>query len=171
VIGVDPGNDGAFVALSATTGDIIAKHIMPTREPLGEIRIWPGMLLAYMSPVIGSHSRSTLIALEALPHHAKSKAAMRGMARGWGQTHAALERIAHPVIEVKAGNSRDGWQTALLGKIPKGGTKAAALNRARMLWPHESWVAPGCRTPHPGYVDAALIAHYALRRLREFQSR
>jgi hypothetical protein len=120
--------------------------------------------------MIGSHMTSTLIAIEALPRHAQSKAAMRMMAMGWGLAYAAARRIGRP-IEVKAGNSLDGWQRALLGSVPQGCTKQAALHNARELWPSESWIAPGCRTPHPGYVDAALIAHYALRRLREFQSR
>jgi hypothetical protein len=96
---------------------------------------------------------------------------MRMMAMGWGLAYAAAERMSVPVLEVKAGNSLDGWQRALLGSVPKGKTKEVALHNARELWPSESWIAPGCRTPHPGYVDAALIAHYALRRLREFHAR
>lgn len=112
-----------------------------------------------------------MIVIEALPRHAQSKAAMRMMAMGWGLAYAAAERLADPVLEVKAGNSLDGWQRALLGTVPKGGTKAAAIAAAHSIWPRESWIAPGCRVPHPGYVDAALIAHYALRKLREFKSR
>jgi hypothetical protein len=171
VIGIDPGHDGALVSISPTTGDIIAKFIMPTWERCGEVRTWSKRLQETIRHMIGTTWGSPLIAIEALPRHAQSKAAMRMMAMGWGLAYAAAARMANPVLEVKAGNSLDGWQRALLGSVPKGYTKEAALHTARELWPSESWIAPGCRTPHPGYVDAALIAHYALRRLREFQSR
>ncbi len=145
---------------------------MPTITQCGELRTWSGQVIGLLRNMIGSHLNSVMIAIEALPRHAQSKAAMRMMAMGWGLAYAAAERMSVPAIEVKAGNSLDGWQRALLGNnLPKGGTKAAALIEAQGIWPSESWIAPGCRTPHPGYVDAALIAHYALRRLREFQSR
>lgn len=171
VVGIDPGHDGALVSISATTGDIIQKYAMPTITQCGELRTWSGQVIGLLRNMIGSHLNSVMIAIEALPRHAQSKAAMRMMAMGWGLAYAAAERMSVPVIEVKAGNSLDGWQRALLRSVPKGYTKEAALHTARELWPSESWIAPGCRTPHPGYVDAALIAHYALRRLREFQSR
>jgi hypothetical protein len=171
LIGIDPGHDGALVSISATTGDIIAKYAMPTRPYCGEERTWSGAVYTALRELIGEHRGTVLIAMEALSRHAQSKAAMRMMAMGWGLAYAAAAQLTSHVIEVKAGNSLDGWQRALLGSVPKGGTKAAALAKARELWPSESWIAPGCRTPHPGYVDAALIAHYALRRLREFQSR
>ena len=171
VIGIDPGHDGALVSISATTGDIIEKAAMPTGLYWGEQRTWSGMVVALLKTMIGSHGASTLIAIEALPRHAQSKAAMRMMSMGWGLAYAAASHLSHPIIEVKAGNSLDGWQRALLGTVPKGGTKDAALAAARRIWPHESWIAPGGRVPHPGYVDAALQGYYALRRLREFQSR
>lgn len=171
MVGIDPGHDGALVSISATTGDIIEKRAMPTARYCGELRTWSGMVWAHLRAMVGSHLETTMIVMEALPHHAQSKAAMRMMAMGWGLACAAAERVAAPVIEVKAGNSLDGWQRGMLGTVPKGGTKAAALAAARSLWPSESWIAPGGRVPHPGYVDAALQARYVLRRLREFQSR
>ena len=171
VVGIDPGHDGALVSISATTGDIIEKRAMPTLMRCGEMRTYSGMLLATLKGMIGSHMGETMIVIEALPKHAQSKAAMRMMAMGWGLAYAAAERLADPVIEVKAGNSLDGWQRALLGAVPKGGTKDAALAAARRIWPSESWIAPGGRVPHPGYVDAALIAHYARLRILQFQSR
>ena len=170
MIGIDPGLEGAIVSLSATTGDIIAKAALPEVESCGDPRTDSRTAFAILDSLVGHHRRSVLIAIEALPKHAQSKAAMRKMAVGWGLAYAAARRIGVP-IEVKAGNSLDGWQRALLGTVPKGGTKDAALAAARRIWPGESWIAPGGRVPHPGYVDAALIGHYALRRLREFQSR
>lgn len=171
VVGIDPGLDGALVSISAATGDIIAKYAMPTRPRCGEERTWSGAVSTTLRELIGDHRGTVLIAMEALPRHAQSKAAMRMMAMGWGLAYAAADQLTAHVVEVKAGNCLDGWQRGMLGTVPKGGTKAAALAAARSIWPSESWIAPGGRVPHPGYVDAALIAHYTLRRLREFQSR
>ena len=57
------------------------------------------------------------------------------------------------------------WQKALLGKVPKGGTKAAAEAFARKLWPDlASWAVPaGCRTLQDGIIDGALLAEFARR--------
>jgi hypothetical protein len=53
------------------------------------------------------------------------------------------------------------WQRAMIGaNLPKGGTKPAAIARAAELWPDESFILPGCRTPNTGLVDAALIAEF-----------
>jgi len=53
------------------------------------------------------------------------------------------------------------WQKAVLGKLPKGQTKIAALTKARSLWPKETWLeSPRCTKPHDGWVDSALIAQY-----------
>ncbi len=52
-------------------------------------------------------------------------------------------------------------------KMPKGvkfDTKAAALNKARQLWPEQTWLrTPKCRKPDEGFIDAALIAEYCRR--------
>jgi hypothetical protein len=53
------------------------------------------------------------------------------------------------------------WQKKILGKVPTGETKPYALAKAGELWPDEKFLAtPRCKTPHPGLVDAALIAAY-----------
>lgn len=60
------------------------------------------------------------------------------------------------------------WQKVLLGaNIPKGTTKALALDAARRLWPVEKFLATDrSKVPHEGIVDAALIAEYGRRFLR-----
>ena len=53
------------------------------------------------------------------------------------------------------------WQKAMLRKFAAGDSKIAALEKARESWPDESWLASKrCSTPHPGMIDAALIAEY-----------
>ena len=55
------------------------------------------------------------------------------------------------------------WQKKMLGNVPKGMSKVAALNVAERLAPAENWLKnKRCRTPHDGMVDAYLIAKYIL---------
>jgi hypothetical protein len=59
------------------------------------------------------------------------------------------------------------WQRKMLGRVPRGMTKKAALAKARKCWPEEKWLAnERCRTPHDGIVDAVLIAQYTCDRLK-----
>jgi hypothetical protein len=77
--------------------------------------------------------------------------AIRGVLESCGIQHA---RIAPQT-----------WQAALLGKVPKGGTKAAARAKAAQIWPDEQWLATTrSKKPHEGYVDAALIAEFYRRK-------
>jgi hypothetical protein len=54
----------------------------------------------------------------------------------------------------------------MLGKVPKGETKAYARAKAAQIWPDEDWLAtPRSKTANMGYVDAALIAEFYRRKL------
>lgn len=56
------------------------------------------------------------------------------------------------------------WQKAMLPGCKKGDTKPAAIQRAKQLWPDQSWLATErCKTPNLGLIDAALMAEYARR--------
>lgn len=107
------------------------------------------------------------IYLEDLPHHSQNKAAMRSMALNFGRLVGALEARLQcervRITTVPAGNSLKGWQRAMLGKCPRGETKVRALEVARAIWPGQNWVPRGCRTPHDGIIDAALIAEHGRR--------
>ena len=55
------------------------------------------------------------------------------------------------------------WQKEMLGNVPKGQTKIAAMKLAEQLSPAENWLKnKRCRTPHDGMIDAYLIAQYIL---------
>jgi hypothetical protein len=56
------------------------------------------------------------------------------------------------------------WQKVILPGCKAGETKARALSRASELWPEESFILPGCRKPHDGIIDAALIAEFSRRK-------
>jgi hypothetical protein len=67
------------------------------------------------------------------------------------------------ILLVRAGNPLDSWQRVLLGTQPRGGTKPAALAKARELWPDYKFPTktPSSKATHDGIVDAALIAWHA----------
>lgn len=56
------------------------------------------------------------------------------------------------------------WAVPKMAKGQKFDTKAAALNKAKQLWPNQDWRKnERCKVAHDGLVDAALIAEYCRR--------
>lgn len=117
------------------------------------IRLWEIMISNW-----STHTAITLI-IEECSYHQPSHAAMRSQALSYGKLVALLELKNIRFIPVQAQR----WQSKLFGKLPKGTTKAAALGMAKRLWPKESFVLEGCRTPHSGIIDACLLAEYGRR--------
>ena len=57
------------------------------------------------------------------------------------------------------------WQSEMIPKAKKGGSKIEALRVAKQLYPSEKFLASDrCRVPHDGIVDAILLAEYARRK-------
>ena len=164
-IGIDGGPTGGIVALSPCKGlapILIAP--MPTLKRDG-ITLVDGRAVVSLLRGLPWPEDGLMIAIEDLPHHSMSKAAMRSMALNFGRLTGAIEARLESgrvrVAYVPAGNAKDGWQRAMLGKVPQGQTKAYALEAARSLWPDETWLrTPACKLPHDGFVDAALIGEF-----------
>ena len=56
------------------------------------------------------------------------------------------------------------WTVPKMAKGKKFNTKAAAINKAKQLWPEQDWRKNDkCRIVHDGLVDAALMAEYCRR--------
>lgn len=165
IIGIDNGKTGGLVALSPIAGCVpVAMRRMPLKDgkvDVVELRTWLRSLWTGKDEV--------LIALEQCPDHADRVSTMRSMASTHGRIEATVELLAAsmsvPVTlrSVRSGNALESWQRKMLGKVPKGQTKVAALEAARAIWPQESWIPPGCHTPHDGIIDAALIAEFCRR--------
>jgi hypothetical protein len=176
IIGIDNGLTGG-IALINMAGKLITRTIMPTTfdAALNAKRIQSTALYNILKSMhwdcfdkdIGFkpwNKTSVLVGAEPCPKHSRDKAAMRSMAFSWGLIVSTLEAFAQPWTQVESGRSKTSWQTCLLGSLKKDQTKPAALALARKLWPQESFIAEGCRTPHSGMIDAALIAEH-LRRI------
>jgi len=153
IVGIDNGLDGGLCAISQFDGSLIGKIAMPCQQRGGKREIdvlkvnnW---LLNFNTPVA--------LAIEEPLAHAKSSQAVRSMAISFGKLLGMAECKGYDVVRV----SVQKWQKKMLGFVPKGKTKQAALGVAQSYEPSENWLKnKRCRTPHDGMVDAFLIAHY-----------
>lgn len=170
-IGIDGGPTGGIVALSPCAGlEPILTAPMPTVKQ-GKAMLVDGRAVVSLLRHLPWPTDGLVIAIEDLPHHSKSKAAMRSMALNFGRLTGAIEaRLAGDrvrVVFVPAGNSKKSWQRAMLS-VEGEGTKAAAARAAPLIWPGFNWVQPGCRKVHDGIIDAALIAEHVRRQQEGF---
>jgi hypothetical protein len=153
IIGIDNGLDGGLCAISTFDGVVIAKTRMPTIQlskkkevDIRKVNQW----------ILDLHS-SFELAIEEPLAHAKSSQAVRSMAISFGKLLGMAESHRYLVKRVSVHK----WQKHMLGRIPKGKTKEAALELAEQLAPEENWLAnKRCRKPHDGMIDAYLIATY-----------
>lgn len=185
-IGIDNGVSGGLVALGQC-GSFIEGIQMPTmiRKHTWERyckRIRNGVTFTLseqaMENQIDAHSMITwiknvtdsiacAIVIEECPEHADQSSIMRSMAMSYGILIGSITACLpdYELHVVRSGNPKDSWQRAMLGKVPAGETKQAALRLAKKLWPDENFRAtPRSKTPHTGIVDAALIAQYAINK-------
>ena len=153
IVGVDNGLDGGITAISAYTGAVIDKTIMPTkhrnkRREVDTRKVYE-WLMELESPF--------LFAIEEPLHHAKSSQAVRSMGISFGKLLGLAESRQWETKCV----SVQKWQKKMLGFVPKGKTKEAALWKAEALAPDECWQKSNrASKAHDGMVDAFLIARY-----------
>ena len=171
-IGIDGGPSGGIVALSPCAGlEPILTAPMPTVKQ-GKAVLVDGRAVVSLLRNLPWAADGLHVAIEDLPHHSMSKAAMRSMALNFGRLTGAIEARLQSdrvtVDYVPAGNAKASWQRAMLS-VEGAGTKAAALTAAGLIWPGFNWVQPGCRKPSDGIIDAALIAEHARRRIEGFK--
>lgn len=161
IVGADNGLDGGLVALSEYTGHVLEKRPMPTRMFGKKREIDPHAVKEWLLS-LNENPRKILLAIEEPLKHAKSSQAMRSMGISFGLLCSTGELSGLRTERVQVND----WQPVLLGRVPKGQTKAYALRKTTALWPYESWLAsPRCTTPHDGMIDAALIAEFARQKL------
>lgn len=158
-IGIDNGISGGIAALSPTPGvGIVCMCPMPIQKTrkgneIDILAVWE--FLDAELCISRNSERITLVIEE--PGGSKSAKAATSMAGSFHALRAMceLKRLRHHRITPQA------WQKPMLNAAA-GDTKPAALAKARALWPNETWLAsPRCKTPHPGLIDAALIAEFA----------
>lgn len=159
IIGIDNGISGSCVAISAHHGLVIDKILMPTR-PSAKSRECNALTLCRWLETF--ESSAIAVCLETPSKHSPGLLALCSMWDCYGAIRGVLEScgIQHTRIAPQT------WQATMLGKVPKGETKAYARAKAAQIWPDETWLAtPRSKKPHEGYVDAALIAEFYRRKL------
>ena len=86
---------------------------------------------------------------------------MRSMAISFGKILGMAECRKWDIMCVSVHK----WQKEMLGRVPRGQTKEAALKAATALAPEECWQkSKRASKPHDGMVDAFLIARYILKK-------
>jgi hypothetical protein len=83
------------------------------------------------------------------------------MADSFARIHGAIKILGIPCeIVIPTKWQKTYWKVSQRGKSD---TKAIAEVVAAKLWPDVTFILDGCRTPHSGLLDAALIAHWGMQ--------
>jgi len=167
--GIDNGLSGAIAFLDSTPCSKpfdmrpLPLQSVGKRQEVDVVKLWefiiPRISTGNIETVRWAHTSQITVIIEECSYHQPSHAAMRSQALSYGKLTALLEIKGMRFIAVQAQK----WQKDLLGKLPAGTTKEAALGLARRLWPSETFIPEGCRKVSDGLVDAALLCEYARR--------
>jgi len=161
IIGIDNGISGGLVAISAHHGLIIATTAMPSQKHRTRNEVDIQAVHSWLSGITdGQPGRAAYIIEE--PNNSRNASTAYSVAASFHALRGYLEAYHADIRRI----TPQSWQKAMLGKVPKGETKAFALAKAREIWPDETWLAsPRCKVPHEGIVDAALIAEHGRKHI------
>jgi len=156
-VGIDPGKDGGFVAVSADGAEVLTACITPT------IFVGKGGKRDYditaMRALIANLSAKhdlfvTIEAQQAMPKQGVTS--MFSLGYGFGLWVGLVHGLPHQVVKPAA------WKKEMLDGLP-GKDKGADIIAAERLLPALE-LTPGRRKkPHDGLADAGLLALYGLR--------
>ncbi len=150
VVGIDPGLTGGIVALEGMT--IVGRWPMPTELVDGH-KVIDAAKLASILVDIG---RVEMVVVERLAGLGPgiSKRAAWSLGDSVGTIRATVRVLERPMSTIPSKT----WQKTVGVVMPVKATstqrKAATVDRARTLWPGDTWL-----TKDNGMADAALIAH------------
>lgn len=156
-IGIDNGVEtGGIVALSDHPGPPIAMTTMPWKKWRSRKEIDVRAIYLWLSNVCGGNLSNAVFIIEE-PNNSRNASTAYSVSSCFHSFRGFFEAKLLPFERI----TPQSWQRSMLGKVPKGETKAFALAKAREIWPGEKWLkTPRCSTPHEGLIDAALIAEY-----------
>lgn len=158
-LGIDNGISGGIVALSDHPGPPIGMSKMPTKRHRSRNEIDLIKFDSWLECVTGGRAYNFRFIIEE-PNNSRNASTAYSVASSFHALRGYLEAKGYSWHRI----TPQSWQKSMLGKVPAGGTKDAAVAKAREIWPSESWLAsPRCSKPHEGLIDAALIAEHARR--------
>lgn len=176
VLGVDPGKKGGLCLLDEHSRIVACVPMPIAPKPEGARRANRGKganeevdAVAIGDLVRAHYQRIRLALVEHQPIRGRQLLAVAEQQRGYGRICGALEGAGLRVRVVRP----DAWKESMkvsLRKLPghtarqhSARLKERALERARGLWPEQSWTLPRCRSAHDGMAEAALLAEYGRR--------
>lgn len=159
VIGVDPGLDGGIAALTldGVTLDARPMPTLPGKRRSVDAREVFGWLAA-----IEAANPIRLVAVEHVTAmRTWGVTATFEFGCGFGRVLAVVESRSLALELVRPAR----WQKSILGAVPKGQTKPAAIAYAARRFPGSAFNGAGPRTkrPHDGVCDALCLAEFARR--------
>jgi hypothetical protein len=157
VIGIDPGKDGGYVELDELGRVRFQSRLYLDRgiDRLDELQ-WD-QVHCFME-------RAQVMNREGRPTSARS---MFNYGQAFGEILGRLAAFRIPHTLVRPAD----WSRIMhAGTTDDHNTKKRSLQAARQLWPGTSWIPAGCKQPHDGIYEAALIAEYGRRRLQGDES-
>ncbi len=160
-IGIDNGLTGGIAILGNRNLEL---HVMPVLNDGKKNRVdILGLkeILDKYSPGLGF---DTTVVYES-PAGSKSVKAAVSMADSFARVEAFLIFNNFPREPVTSRKwQKIFWAVPKMAKGKTFDTKAAALNKAKQLWPTQDWRKNDkCKKAHDGLVDAALIAEFCRR--------
>lgn len=152
IIGIDPGLDGAFAALSP---DGLELQVMPVVAVGKRRQLDEDLIVAWLRRQAVRPVHVIIEAVQAMPK--QGVVSMFSFGASWGLVRGICSGLGLSYELVRPQE----WQRTMLAGQPTG----AEYLVASRLWPDAAWRAGAwSRIPHSGLVDAALIAEYGRRR-------
>lgn len=173
ILGIDPGKSGGLVLLSAKTGKIVKKKVMPL---VGKELLDTDAIDSFVKKYAHRIEHVFMEKVAAMPFQGVVSMFSFGVVFGVLQGVVVGNSLPHTLVMPKA------WQQRMFLGVPhvsksaqkgKGkkkqkvnDNKAMALIAAKRLFPKTSFIPAGCRKEHDGLVDAALIALWGYWQLK-----
>jgi len=170
-IGIDPGLDGAVVAVDET-GQIVYEKVVPTinvgkakktkrvYDPEGMYDFMAEIFDAVLCGVVDS---AVLEKSQAMRKKGEKQGTVSAMSTGIGFGLWWMALVSLDIrYEITAPQT---WQKVMFAGITGDKPKSKAKIAAQRFFPGKSFKATDrCTTPHSGLIDAALMAEYGRRK-------
>jgi hypothetical protein len=162
ILGVDPGSTGglAWLRVDAERQRLSVRYARMPWGPGGlDVRaLWDLLVNRTERPDLTLIERVGVF-LQPGSNIQRNRSAHFALGKGVGRLEAVLTLAGLPFEDV----APQSWQASVGARGVAG--KQGSFNAAARWFPGSSWVPGGCRTPHDGIVEAALIAlHGAIAR-------
>lgn len=150
-LGIDPGLKGG---LALVGGEDVIIVPMPTIGGEIDIRGLQSFILEHAPKI----KHAVIEHVWALPKQGAASGFKFGKLCGIIEAAVVMAQIPYTLTIPQK------WQKAMhAGVASKENTKQRSFQVCQRLFPSESLILPGCRTPHDGMADALLMAEYARR--------